>query len=182
MARQYDQQRGLSLVNIYQDDGVSGTVPFKKRDGGKRLLDDAKRQQFDTVLVYKIDRLGRNTLETLLAASELEALHVTVQSITEPFDTTTPHGRFMMNQFASFAQLERDNIRERSSAGIERNAKAGRWLGGYAPRGYKITADRKLVPDDDLVPHGKGMIEVELIQTIYRWIGDERRSPIFTTT
>src|SRR5262245_55022461 len=61
-ARQYSQQHGLALVKIYLDDGVSGTVPFKKRDGGKRLLDDVKQQQFDTVLVYKIDRLGRNTL------------------------------------------------------------------------------------------------------------------------
>src|SRR5215510_9292802 len=81
--RQYCQQHGLSLVKLYQDDGVSGTVPFKKREGGKHLLDDARHQHFNTVVVYKIDRLGRNTLETLLAASELESLHVTVQSMTE---------------------------------------------------------------------------------------------------
>src|SRR5215510_1357805 len=76
-ARQYCQQHGLSLAKIYQDDGVSGTIPFTKREGGQRLLDDAKQQQFATVLMYKVDRLGRNTLETLRTASELEALHVT---------------------------------------------------------------------------------------------------------
>jgi len=126
-ARQYCQREGLPLVGVYKDEGVSGTVPFEERKGGQSLLEDAQAKKFDLVLAYKIDRIGRDTRLTLTAIHHLEALGLGIRSMTEPFDTTAPHGRFMFSIFASVAQLERDNIRERSIAGTNRIAKTGKW-------------------------------------------------------
>src|SRR5262245_25305948 len=137
-ARQQSEREGVPIVKIYKDEGVSGTIPFDERPDGKRLLVDARKKEFDVVWVYKVDRLGRADLVTHIARHHLETLGVGIRSLTEPFDTATPHGRFMFGIFASFAQLERDNIRERSSAGMNRVAKTGKWLGGIVPYGYRL--------------------------------------------
>lgn len=108
-ARQQCEREGIPLVGIYKDEGVSGTIPFEEREGGKRLLQDARAKKFTVVFVYKVDRLGRADLVTHIARHHLETLGVGIRSLTEPFDTATPHGRFMFGIFASFAQLERDN-------------------------------------------------------------------------
>lgn len=176
VAQQQCEREGITLTHIYRDEGVSGTVPFEQRPGGKQVLADARAKKFPLVLLYKVDRLGRSDVVSHVARHHLETLGVGLRSLTEPFDTTTPHGRFMFSILAAQSAMERENIRERSIAGIERSAKAGRWLGGSPPRGYKITPERKLVPDTDLVLNGKGITEAELILMIYRWIGDERCS------
>src|SRR5262249_29876987 len=175
-ARSWCTRENIPLIDIYRDEGISGTVPFEDRPGGKRLLADARQKKFTAVLVYKVDRLGRADVVSHVALHHLETIGIGLRSLTEPFDTATPQGRFMFSILVANSTMERENIRERSIAGVERNAKAGRWLGGYPPRGYQITAERKLIPDEDLVLNGNGMNEAELIQTLYRWIGEDRCS------
>ena len=61
-AKQYCQREGYFIADFYCDDGVSGTIPFEEREAAKRLLREAREGKFKTVLVYKIDRIGRDNL------------------------------------------------------------------------------------------------------------------------
>ncbi len=175
-ARHYCERAGIPLGAIYTDEGVSGTIPFEDRAGGRRLLADARAKKFTVVWVYKVDRLGRADLVTHVARHHLETLGVGIRSLTEPFDTATPHGRFMFGIFASFAQLERDSIRERSMAGMSRVVKNGKWSGGITPYGYRVDANGQLRASEELLP-GMTISEVEVIRLIFRW-ATERASTI----
>lgn len=137
----------LELVEIFADDGVSGTIPVEDRPEGRRMLEAAKRGEFDTLLVYKLDRLGRSCRVILNAVDQLEKCGVTVVSMTEPFDTSNPFGRFVLTILAAVAEFERENILERTKSGKEKRVKGGQWGGGSAPYGYVVNEDGFLEPD-----------------------------------
>jgi site-specific DNA recombinase len=124
---------------LYVDDGVSGTIPLDERPEGRRLLDDAKEGKFDTVLIYKLDRLSRSARLTLNAVHSLEQSSVKIKSMTEPFDTADSSGRFLLTILAGVADLERSNFLERSMIGKNRLARVdGRHIGGLTPFGYVV--------------------------------------------
>ncbi|GAC1311642.1 MAG: hypothetical protein NVSMB27_48230 [Ktedonobacteraceae bacterium] len=115
-AENYCGANHISPYGWYEDEGVSGMIPLDERpDGGSRLLADARAGTIDTILVYKLDRLGRESRLILNAVNDLEALGLQVKSMTEPFDTSTPSGRFMLTILSAVAGLERDTIIQRSS-------------------------------------------------------------------
>jgi site-specific DNA recombinase len=91
----YCQLHGLEVAGWYQDDGVSGTISLHERPEGRRMLEDAKEGNFQTVLVYRLDRFGRSLLGIVNAHDRLEALHVALRSTTEPVDTSSPSGRLI---------------------------------------------------------------------------------------
>lgn len=142
-AAQYCKAQEIQVIASYSDDGISGTVPVADRPDGSRLLTDAKSKKFDTILVYKLDRLARSTLEILKVVEALGHCGVSIKSMTEPFETDSSVGKFLVSMLASVAQLERDAIRDRSGAGMERVARQGKWLGGRPAFGYQIV-DGKL--------------------------------------
>ena len=85
----YCQLHSLASYRTYCDDGVSGTVPLDLRPEGGKILTDARSGKFNQLLIYKLDRLGRETRLILNAVAELERLGVRVRSMTEEFDTGT---------------------------------------------------------------------------------------------
>src|SRR5690242_17919738 len=87
---------GLEIFQMYADDGVSGTVPIEQRPGGTALLRDARLKRFGQVLIYRLDRLGRETRLILNAVAEFEKCGVRVKSMTEEFDTSSATGRLML--------------------------------------------------------------------------------------
>jgi len=88
---------------------------------------DAKQRRFDAVLVWKLDRFGRSLKHLVSALAEFEAIGVAFVSLRDSFDLTRPAGRLMFNMVASFAEFERDLIRERVRAGLaNRRAKGFR--------------------------------------------------------
>src|ERR671917_1434629 len=93
--RQYCELYSLRVADIYPDDGISGTIPLHERPEGRRLLEDAKAGKFDTVLVYKLDRLGRSLLVIVDAHDRLQQAGVALKSAREPIDTSTPSGRLI---------------------------------------------------------------------------------------
>jgi site-specific DNA recombinase len=111
---QYCRLYGLEAAGFYEDDGVSGTVPLHERPEGKRLLEDAKAGTFGSVLVSKLDRLGRRLLVIVDAHDRLDTLGVSLRSGREPIDTSTPSGRLIFQMLASFAEYDRENIAERT--------------------------------------------------------------------
>jgi putative DNA-invertase from lambdoid prophage Rac len=114
-------------VRWYQDDGVSGSIPASQRPQMSKLLEAV--QEGDSLVVSAIDRLGRNTLDVMHTVETLKAKGVSVVSMREGFDLATPTGNFMLTMLAAMAQLERENIKIRQLAGLERARAEGKNLG-----------------------------------------------------
>lgn len=177
-AERYCGLHELPIFRIYSDDGISGTVPVDRRPEASQILRDARLGKFDQLLVYRLDRLGRETKLILNAVDELEKLGVRVKSMTEEFDTGTSTGRLMLTMLSGFASHEHDVIRERSVAGTQRVAHASAWLGGIVPYGYRKIGDKRdahLEVSDDPIP-GLAISEAEVIREVFRMAAVERSS------
>jgi site-specific DNA recombinase len=169
-----------TIVEEYADEGVSGTIPLCCRPAGDRLISDARSGRFEEVLVYRLDRLGRDPRAVFNAVGDLENLGIAVRSATEPFDTTTPSGRLMLGMLASFAGFERESILQRSRDGTDRLAREGAWLGGIVPYGYRVEGvkrDARLVVADAPLA-GAGLSEAEVVRLIFRLAADDQLSTI----
>ncbi len=120
-------RRGWEIVDEYAD-VISGAAT--KRPELDRLLAGAHAGRFDVVAVWKLDRLGRSLIHMVQVVDELLGKGVHVVSATEPhMDSTTPQGRLMRNILGSMAEYERELIRERVRAGLERAKARGVKLG-----------------------------------------------------
>lgn len=115
------------LKKWYQDEGVSGTVPAAQRPALAKVLELVEAG--DTLVVVAIDRLGRDTLDVLNTVETLKKKGVSVVSLRENFDMTTPIGGFMLTLLAGLASLEKATIKERQLAGIKRARAEGKNLG-----------------------------------------------------
>src|SRR5215207_4870767 len=125
--RKYCDLHQITIAGEYVDDGISGTVPLDQRPEGRRLLDDAEAGRFGVVLSYRLDRLGRSLTSLLAAHDALDRLGIAIRSATEPFDTSTPIGKFLFQLLGSLAELERETISERMVLGRDRAARAGKY-------------------------------------------------------
>jgi DNA invertase Pin-like site-specific DNA recombinase len=125
--RAYCAARGFDLVREYVDTGESGSKD--SRPELNILMGDARKRQFDAIVVWRFDRFARSTKHLLLALEEFRSLGIQFISYQENMDTSSPLGQALFTIVSAVAQLERDLIRERVSAGI-RNARAnGKKLG-----------------------------------------------------
>lgn len=138
--RQYADLYELTVAEVYRDEAVSGTVPLEERPEGHRMLRDAAAEEFSSVAVYRLDRIGRSLLVVVDAHDTLEALGMSLRSATEPVETSTPSGRLIFQMLASFAEFERGTIRERTRAGMMRALAAGKQP-GRIPYGYVVDED-----------------------------------------
>jgi site-specific DNA recombinase len=132
----YCEAMDWTIFKIYTDPGYSGANT--DRPGLQNMIADVRDGKVDKVVVYKLDRLSRSQKDTmLLIEDEFLAHGVDFVSMSENFDTSTPFGRAMIGILAVFAQLERENIKERTMIGKEARAKEGKWGGGSSePIGY----------------------------------------------
>ena len=172
----------MAVHDEYLDDGVSGTLPLATRPAGQRLLKDALDGKFKQVLVYKIDRLGRDPRDILNTAHQLDRLGVAVKSLTEEFDMSSPSGRFMFNVFAASAGFARDTQIERSIVGTNYWAREGVWLGGIVPYGYRVEGKKKnarLVVSEARSPD-LTRSEADAIRLVYRLLAEDGWSCIRT--
>jgi DNA invertase Pin-like site-specific DNA recombinase len=106
---------------IHADKGISGTV--RKRPALERCL--AALESGDTLIVWKLDRLGRSLRDLIDMLDDLRERGVRFQSITEAIDTETPTGRAMWQLVGVLAELERSLITERTRAGVKEAQKRG---------------------------------------------------------
>lgn len=137
--RRYVEARGW-LATEYVDRGVSGAKD--SRPALDRLVMDARRRKFDTLIVWRLDRLGRNLKHLITLLEELQAMGVTFVSLREGIDATTPAGKLQMHILGAIAEFERARIAERVKAGLAR-AKA---------QGKRLGRPRLVVPEDRLRP------------------------------
>ena len=118
----------------------------------------------------RVDRLARSLSALLAAYDALEALHVTIKSATEPFETSTPIGKFLFSLLGSLAELEKSTIIERLTLGRDRNVRNGRWFVNTVPLGYDVE-DGVLVPSQRIVP-ALGMTEIAMVHELFQHIAD----------
>jgi DNA invertase Pin-like site-specific DNA recombinase len=109
------------------DKGVSGAKD--KRPALDALVADALRRRFDVLVVWRLDRLGRNLRHLILLLDELNAVGVAFVSLGEGIDTATPAGRLQLHILGAIAEFERARIQERVRAGLARAKAQGRVLG-----------------------------------------------------
>ena len=133
--RQLIAQRGWSLAHVYSD-RMSGAT--ENRSGLKRLMEDARRGQFDVVLVWRIDRFARSIEQLVIALAEFRALGIDFVSCQEALDTSTPMGKAMFTIIGAMAELERNVIRERVIAGLEYARQHGTKIGKAVGRPKRI--------------------------------------------
>jgi site-specific DNA recombinase len=175
LGRFHCASRQLPEPVVYADDGVSGTIPFAEREAGARLLQDAREGRIRSVIVYRIDRLGRKLLDVLATIQLLQELGVSVVSISEPFDTSSPMGRAMLSIMCVFAELERETILERTQDGLNTALRAGTYCGAYAPFGYRKIGEgsaSRLEADEEPIP-GFDFSPADVIRWIFTWAADE---------
>jgi len=132
--RQYATSRGWSVFKEYTDNGVSGSTD--NRPALNELMDDAKKRRFGAVLVWRFDRMARNTKHLILALEEFRNLGIDFVSYQENIDTSSPLGSAIFTIISAVAQLERDIIAERVKAGLRRARANGRRLG--RPQGTSL--------------------------------------------
>lgn len=133
------------IVKTFVDPGYSGGNT--DRPGLKEMIKEIEKGGIDKVVVYKLDRLSRSQLDTLyLIEKVFLANNTDFVSMSENFDTSTPFGRAMIGILAVFAQLEREQIKERTMIGKEARAKEGKWGGGATePIGYDYNIAKDLL-------------------------------------
>lgn len=154
----FADQQGYMVARQYVDGGHSGAT--RDRPDLTRLLADARAGLFDSVLIYRLDRLARSTYLAYSLIQELADAGVGVRSYSEPqIDSTTPMGKVSLGVTAIFAELERDTFMQRSRDGTRKAVEKGLYSGGITAYGY-TTQDKRLVIHEP---------EAEVIRMIFGW-------------
>jgi DNA invertase Pin-like site-specific DNA recombinase len=129
----------------YTDEGISGAKGRDQRPGLNSLLEGVTRRDFDKVMAWSVDRLGRSLPDLLAVMGELKAKGVDLYLHQQSLDTSTPAGKAMFQMLGVFSEFEREIIRERVNSGLARVKAQGKKLG--RPRRdtpKRIAAIRKL--------------------------------------
>lgn len=146
---QFCKLRDITDYQFYIDGGWSGSNI--DRPEMKRMIASIISGKIDSVVVYKLDRLSRSQKDTIYLLEDIFIPNnCSFISLNENFDTTTPYGKAMIGILSVFAQLERENIRERTRMGMYERVKAGLWMGGgRVPFGYDYVPEKNiLVPNE----------------------------------
>jgi DNA invertase Pin-like site-specific DNA recombinase len=120
---------GCEITHVYKDHGISGAKGRDKRPAFDRLCRDAAKRQFDVVMAWSVDRLGRSLQDLVAFLSELHALRIDLFLHQQGLDTATPAGKAMFQMMGVFAEFERAMIQERVRAGLARARDEGVRLG-----------------------------------------------------
>ena len=130
------KRHGWSVVQVFEDAGISGAKGRKDRPALDALLKSVARREVDMVAAWSVDRLGRSLPDLLDFLRELHAKGVDLFLYQQGLDTSTPSGQAMFQMLGVFAQFERAMIRERVLAGLARAKEqvVGGWRIATLPR------------------------------------------------
>ncbi len=149
--RAYCTLKGLRLVELITDAGVSGGKALATRDGGRALLEALKRKRADAVVMLKLDRMFRNAGDCLTTVEQWERQGISLHIADlggNAIDTTSAAGRFMLVVLAGAAEMERNLTRERTRSAMAVKRANGKRI-GTVPYGYNLAPDGStLLPND----------------------------------
>ena len=139
--RDHCSKMGWEVIKEYKDEGLSGTLSREKRPSFNEMIKDGYRRKFELVVCWDISRIGRSMKELIMFLSDMKDRDIGICSVRQGFDTSTSMGEVMFQFVGILSSWEREMIRERTLAGLDRAKKEGKTLG------------RKTVIDDDKVSH-----------------------------
>ncbi|WP_368933753.1 recombinase family protein [Brevundimonas naejangsanensis] len=117
------QRQGWDVVAALTDEGISGAKGRDRRPGYDALLKGIARREFDQIMAWSVDRLGRSLPDLVSFLNDAHAKSVDLYLHQQGLDTSTPSGRMMFQMLGVFAEFERAMIRERIMAGLRRTTK-----------------------------------------------------------
>jgi site-specific DNA recombinase len=183
----YVKQKGLTLVKIFEDAGVSGANDITRRKGLNELLEYVKENPIDQVLVTKMDRLARDVFIQLWVEKELSVYDVNIVSINEDNLNGNDYMTVAMRQMvAVFAQLEKNRITDRLIGGRRKKASKGVKASGNCPIGYKYQKNSQgksiqVVIDEKTAPIVKNIFSLYLKGYSLKEIADKLNAEGFRT-
>ncbi len=148
---------GWEMVDIYADEGITGTS-MEKRDDFKRLMADCRRGLIDRIVVKSISRFARNAVEYLKSIRELKSIGVSVYFEEQNIDTAEMSSEMVTAVHASFAQTESVNISKNMRWSYRKRMQNGTYLPCYLPYGFTRT-------EGQVVPHPE---QAKIVRRIFR--------------
>lgn len=144
VCHKYSEANGYTVLREYIDEAQSGKTDDRVQF--RKMLTDSKKNQFDAVIVYTLDRFGRNLLQALNNERSLQDNNVVILSATEP-NENTPAGRMQRNIQMTFAQYFSEELAQKVTRGHKVNAEESLSNGGIIPLGYKIVNKRYVIDE-----------------------------------
>ena len=133
--RAYCGIHDMRILAEYRDEGLSGAT--LNRPGLAEALELCCKKKA-ALVVYALARFARSTKDAIETVDQLDKAHADFVCVSESIDTTTPHGRFMFTLTAALAQLEREQIADRTSVSMRVHQKNGRRMSRFAPYGWEV--------------------------------------------
>ena len=159
--RAYCALKDMHLVEVVKDLGVSGGKPLSSRPGGMKVLDGVRKGEINAVVAVKLDRAFRDAGDCLNVTKEWDKAGVAFHVIDmggSSVDTKSAAGRFMLTVLAGAAEMERNLIRERTTAAMAHKKSMGERV-GTVPYGYQLAEDGKTLAMDK--------VEIGTVRRIY---------------
>jgi len=160
------EQMGWTVTYIFTDEAESGRNTDRPKF--QEMLSKARADCFDVVVFWKLDRFCRSLVDLVKTEEQLNEWGVSLQSVTEYIDTTSPVGRFNFRNLASAAELESDLTSQRVQMGMHGLAKEHKWPNAMPPLGYEKTSEGKLRVLED---------EATVVKTVFRLYRREKSMP-----
>ena len=137
------QRNGWEIYEVYTDNGLTGKN--MNRPALLKMNEDAKNGKFDIILIYRLNRLARNTKHMIDMIDFYNKYNVEVYSDTERFDTSTASGRLMLQILASMAEYDRNQILENMFAGLVSRANSGYYNGGQVLGYQQVPGNKRML-------------------------------------
>ena len=131
----YAEFKDIELVEVIEDAGIS--AKNLNRPGVQKVLRLAKTGKTEAVIVFKLDRMFRSTIDALDTTKQFKKWGIAFHSIHETIDTKSAMGKFFFTLMAALAEMERDLISERTKAALQHKRANGEKTGGDVPFGYQ---------------------------------------------
>ena len=148
----YATLRGLELVEIIADEGVSGGKELASRPGGSRVAELASKGKVQAVIACKLDRLFRDAADCLNTTKAWDRKDVALHLIDvggQSIDTSSTMGRFFLTMMAGVAEMERNMIRDRTKAAMSHKQSKGERVSRFAPFGYRFENDMVVTDESE---------------------------------
>lgn len=150
-------QENWTMVDIYADEGITGTSA-EKREDFRRLIEDCRRGLIDMVYTKSISRFARNTKDCLEITRELKGMGIGVVFEEQHIDTSIVSGEMLTAVFAACAQAESESISKNMRWSYQKRMESGNFITCKAPFGYRLV-NGKLIIDED---------EAKIVDMIFR--------------
>jgi DNA invertase Pin-like site-specific DNA recombinase len=167
--RAYCTLRGLDIVRVIVEGGMSGGKPLADRDGGQELLTLVRRREVAHVVSYKLDRLFRDCAGCLTVTAAWDKHGVSLHLVDlggQTLDTSTAMGRFFLTVMAGAAELERNLIGERTKEAMAYKRTKGERISRHIPYGSQLAADGATLEPEPaeqaVIAHAKALHAAEL--------------------